>query len=448
MELIHLVSGPMRRSSEWLMSIYGENMTYVKWIHIVSLILVCFMLPYAMSSKSWGQGEKIIHCTNEQAAHHLSALDTDVLTDYDPARLIEEFVRSDGSRSIIERLFKRVDPINLAIDEWERYFDKETVCSRLLALLSSRASLLTMVAAIGDAGISDDDDIRLVLQPFVFTYIYDRVELEVLLAGDNPMPFCKTEQIIQQLDELDTDILAENDPAVLLEIFVWGESSRPMLQSVEQSTVAYTDFTWYSETHLESETVCYPLHNMLSSRAALLLHYSLIDPAGNLFTEDEERWILRPAVIAYMLDRIYIETLIESELDNISEQDQYEDALGSNTNSSNRILWSHQGQGNTEMSVDVFFPPGIYRFELVQPAKVEFYSDWGKIKLVNIVDTPEGCFMTPNNGEIRFPNQLRIKQDCLIFTTLTVIPVAGQSALSSTIGEQTSIWEISISKLD
>ena len=94
-------------------------------------------------------------------------------------------------------------------------------------------------------------------------------------------------------------------------------------------------------------------------------------------------------------------------------------------------VWKCKGQGDTALSVDLDFHPGIYRFNLIHPRAG---GDWGSVSLESIIAVPKAAF---DDDAIYFPTQLRLNRSCRLYATLDV-----------TTYEEGMPWEISIGRLD
>ena len=247
---------------------------------------------------------------------------------------------------------------------------------------------------------------------------------------------CTADQLLTAFATVSEELLESDDAAVQLYQYFKGNIDQPppSEQVSQQMRTALEEL----EKHMQTETSCFELVGLLSSRATLLSAYTVYSTLFDAIDLGDElrntvtQSVLIPAAVSYVVSIENVKTKLE-EAKQIDSETQSEMPSSSTTKPSGGPLWSASGKDDKKVSVEITFSPGIYRLNIVkEPAP---NVDWGGIVLREIVDIPENCF----RSIVAFPTQFRLKQNCHIYATF------GATIFSD---YERNPWEVSITKLD
>jgi len=208
-------------------------------------------------------------------------------------------------------------------------------------------------------------------------------------------------------------------------------------QALDRLQEAHSLLTQY----FEGDSFCYEVAVALTSRTALLSSYSMfcILTEVTLDIPDMNRTALSFMGLTYSLSmdnmrRIFHEQPLNARSEpNKTTWANRQPASPPPSRTPTKI-WSTQGRGNTRMSLEVAFVPGIYRFDIETLSSIPVA---GNIWLEETIDVPTGSF--PQGPYVNIPSQLRVNTPCRIYATLLI------DLYSEHANKQ---WEVSITKLD
>lgn len=224
--------------------------------------------------------------------------------------------------------------------------------------------------------------------------------------------------------------LQDDDFVQQLAAFATSASDKP--PSVEQAHEEQVSAVEELSTYLESDNPCHELAAVLASRASLLNAYVMLSSLAAR-PDDLKRMKssgLFPSVLTYLHDVHDLQSVLgRTEKAQDSSEIIRNDASVSNSISLPSAVWSECGQGDANISVDINFEPGIYRFNLDRPSGG---GDWGSVSLEHIISVPANAF----EEYVYFPTQMRVEDGCRIYATLEV-----------SIYNDRQRWEVSITRL-
>ena len=244
---------------------------------------------------------------------------------------------------------------------------------------------------------------------------------------------CTNEQLTDHLASFDVDILAADDVALLLALFIVESSEQPTHEQILQQYIpSYEVF----ETYISSGHACYELTLLIAARTSLINQAAHLIVNDGVIADNEKAW-LEPITVVYLANLVSVVDLLESSKDTINGG-QRSSVVETRVVPGDGVIWSQDGRGEQEISVDLSFQPGIYRFNIIKPTS----DGWGGVQLDDVVETPEDCFFDGYYPLLHFPTQKRLHSNCQVFATLSVrvFTYPGE--------DERTQWEVSITKLD